>query len=498
MKPGTRNPKRLSFAARLAALDRRFVWHPFTQMRDWLRTGPTVIVRGEGPWLVDARGKRYLDANASIWTNLHGHRHPRIDRAITKQLGKIAHCSALGLANEPASLLAERLVRLAPRGLAKVFYSDNGSTALEVALKMAWQSAAQVRRAVHGSRFTIHAPRRSSVVGHRSSASFLALGNAYHGDTIGAVSLGGIDAFHGAYRPLLFPTKRVMSPSCYRCPYNRAKPERADAREYRKCRWECISQVERALGGRVSLSRDRGDVAPPFAAAVLEPLIQGAAGMVAHPEGYLRRFAKLCRAAKVPLILDEVMTGFGRTGAMFACEQEGVSPDFLCVAKGLTGGYLPLAATLTTKRVFDAFLGDHAEMKTFFHGHSYTANPLGCAAALANLEIFEKERTLAKIACLGTMLDTSLEKLWKLPHVGDLRRVGAMAGIELVQDWRTRKPFPWKARVGIRVCEEAKKLGILTRPVGNVLVVMPPYCATATQVERIVNALATGICRTCG
>ncbi|MFZ4694754.1 MAG: aminotransferase class III-fold pyridoxal phosphate-dependent enzyme, partial [Verrucomicrobiia bacterium] len=220
---------KISNATRLARLDRRYVWHPFTQMRDWLRTEPTVIVRGEGPWLVDARGKRYLDANASIWTNLHGHRHPRINRAITRQLGKIAHCSALGLANEPSSLLAERLIRLAPRGLAKVFYSDDGSTALEVALKMAWQSAAQEHRAAHGSRSTVHASRRSSVVGRRSSASFLALSSAYHGDTIGAVSLGGIEAFHGAYRPLLFPTKRVMSPFCYRCPYNRAKPERADA-----------------------------------------------------------------------------------------------------------------------------------------------------------------------------------------------------------------------------------------------------------------------------
>lgn len=489
MKPAVK----ISNAARLARLDRRFVWHPFTQMRDWLRAEPTVIVRGEGPWLVDARGRRYLDANASIWTNLHGHRHPRINRAITKQLGKIAHCSALGLANEPSSLLAERLVRLAPRGLAKVFYSDDGSTALEVALKMAWQSAAQ-RRAVHGSRFTVHASRRSSVVGRRSSASFLALGSAYHGDTIGAVSLGGIEAFHGAYRPLLFPTRRVMSPFCYRCPHNRAKPERADARVYRKCDWECISEVERALHPSNVERRTSNSTT----AAVVEPLMQGAAGMVAHPKGYLRRFAKLCRAAKVPLILDEVMTGFGRTGTMFACEQEGVSPDFLCLAKGLTGGYLPLAATLTTKRVFDAFLGDYADLKTFFHGHSYTANPLGCAAALANLEVFEKEKTLARVNHLGAVFDAQLARFWTLPHVGDIRRVGTMAGIELVRDWRTREPFPWKARIGVRVCEEAKKLGVLTRPVGNVLVVMPPHCITEAHLHRIVTALERGIRAVCG
>ncbi|MCC7519136.1 MAG: adenosylmethionine--8-amino-7-oxononanoate transaminase [Verrucomicrobiae bacterium] len=449
-------------------------------MRDWLRAAPPVIVRGEGPFLVDARGKRRLDANASIWTNLHGHRHPRMDRAIRRQLGKIAHCSALGLANEPAALLAEKLVRLAPRGLAKVFYSDDGATALEVALKMAWQARRQ------GMGREAQAAKRP--------AAFLALGDAYHGDTIGAASLGGIEAFHAAYRPLLFPTTRVMSPFCYRCPYNRAKPERADARLYRDCRWECLSEAEKALApGRKSTARSG-----PFTAAVVEPLIQGAAGMIAHPEGWLRRFAKLCRAAKVPLLLDEVMTGFGRTGTMFACEQEDVSPDFLCLAKGLTGGYLPLAATLTTRRVFNAFLGDYAERKTFFHGHSYTANPLGCAAALANLEIFEREKVLARVRRLGAGLDTQLARFWTSPHVGDLRRVGLIAGIELVRDWRTREPFPWAARVGVRVCEEAKKLGVLTRPVGNVLVVMPPYCVTEAHLARIADALLLGIRRVCG
>lgn len=467
-----------SVARRLARLDRRYVWHPFTQMRDWLRTEPTVIVGGEGACLVDARGKRYLDANASIWTNLHGHRHPRLDRAIRCQLGKIAHCSALGLANEPAALLAEKLVRLAPRGLAKVFYSDDGSTALEVALKMAWQCAASFRS---GSQ-------------KRRAARFLALEDAYHGDTIGAVSLGGIATFHDAYRPLLFPTHRVRAPFCYRCPHNRAKPERADARAYRRCNWECLDPVERVL----TPPRVGGRASAPLVGAVLEPLVQGAAGMIAHPEGYLRRFARLCRAAKTPLILDEVMTGFGRTGRMFACEQEGVAPDFLCVAKGLTGGYLPLAATLATRRVFEAFLGDYAEKKTFFHGHSYTANPLGCAAALANLEIFEKEKTLARGRRLGAALEAQIARFWASPHVGDIRRVGLLAGIELVRDWRTREPFPWSARVGMRVCEEAKKRGVLTRPIGNVLVVMPPYCVTEDELARIADALLAGIRRVCG
>jgi adenosylmethionine-8-amino-7-oxononanoate aminotransferase len=473
---------RESQAARLARLDRRHLWHPFTQMRDWLREEPTVIVRGEGPCVVDARGRRFLDANSSIWTNLHGHRHPRIDRALRRQLGRIAHCSALGLANEPASLLAEKLVRLAPRGLAKVFYSDDGSTALEVALKMAWQARQQEQ------------PRRHKEGGKaRTPPHFLSLGSAYHGDTIGAVSLGGLEAFHGAYRPLLFPTKRAMSPFCYRCPHNRARPERADARSYRKCRWECLGEVEKALAP----SNVERRTSNAITAAVMEPLIQGAAGMVAHPSGYLRRFARLCRAAKVPLVLDEVMTGFGRTGTMFACEQEGVSPDFLCVAKGLTGGYLPLAATLTTRRVFDAFLGDYAEMKTFFHGHSYTANPLGCAAALASLEVFAREKALARVRRLGAALEAQLARFWASPHVGDVRRVGLVAGIELVRDWRTREPFPWKARVGARACEEAKRLGVLTRPVGNVLVVMPPYCVTETQLARVADALLAGIRKAC-
>ena len=438
-----------------------------------------MIVSGYGSYLVDAQGKRYLDANSSIWTNLHGHRHPHLSRAITQQLGKIAHSSYLGLANKPASLLAEKLVKLAPKSLKKVFYSDDGSTALEVALKMAFQ-------------FWQYQHRTSNI----ERRSFLTLESAYHGDTIGAMSLGGIDVFHGAYKPLMFRTEKVMAPYCYRCPYNRAKPERGDARIYRKCHWECISLVEQKLTH--ARKKGRKSASNNFAAAVIEPLIQGAAGMISHPLGYLKKFAALCCQYEVPLIADEVMTGFGRTATMFACEQEQILPDFLCLAKGLSGGYLPLAATLTSQRIFNAFLGDDADFKTFFHGHSYTANQLGCAAALANLEVFTRENTLHTVLVRSLELGVLLQQFWKLPHVGDIRQVGLIAGIELVKDWRTREPYPWEARMGMRICEEAKKEGVLTRPIGNVLVVMPPYCVTPAQLEKICAVLEKSIQKICG
>lgn len=510
----------------LAQLDQCHVWHPFTQMRDWLRTEPIVIVEGDGALLRDVHGREYLDANASIWTNLHGHRHPAINRAIRRQLGRIAHSSALGLANEPAALLAERLVQAAnPAGLrhapakpaaprlAKVFFSDDGSTAMEVALKLAYEFA-----------------RRS---GRSRQPRFVSLGGAYHGDTVGAVSVGHIDLFHRAYAGLLFKSDTVMAPYCYRCPYNRAKPERADARVYRRCRWECLDQVERRFSAR---SR-RGDA---YAALVVEPLIQGAAGMIPQPAGWLRRATDIARQHGALLIADEVMTGFGRTGtggaeaatprskvrrpssearnrkseigdpksrgrdaeseawaarggSLFACHHEGVQPDFLALAKGLTGGYLPMAATLTTPAVFDAFLGEYAEFKTFFHGHSFTANQLGAAAGNASLALLQSQESVAARRRLEADLRASLPRLWASPHVGDLRQVGLVAGIELVRDWRTRVPFDLAAQAGLRVCSAMARRGVLTRPIGNVIVLMPPYCATRPQVERMVEALAESL-----
>ena len=499
-RQGERQGQRLQ-PGRLARLDQRHVWHPFTQMRDWMREEPIVVVGGRGARLKDARGRSYLDANSSIWTNLHGHRHPRLDAAMQAQLRRIAHSSSLGLANEPAALLARELVQAANpparRGLvppavvalalSRVFFSDDGSTAMEVALKLAYEFGRRTRGLKH--------PR------------FLSLQGAYHGDTVGAVSVGHIDLFHRAYAGLLFKSDRVMAPYCYRCPFNRAKPERADAREYRRCGWECVGQVER----RLAVKQKTGE---PYAALVVEPRLQGAAGMIAQPTGWLREVAALARAHGALIIADEVMTGFGRTGvgwsgepptpaqavagrrrraSLFASPQEGVQPDFLVLAKGLTGGYLPMAATLTTESVFSAFLGRYEEFKTFFHGHSYTGNQLGAAVARGSLELLRSPQSIAARASLELGMTRELQSLWGLAGVGDIRQVGLVAGIELVEDWPTRKPYPLRARAGMRVCAAMARRGVLTRPIGNVLVLMPPYCTTAAQLRRMVGAMGEAI-----
>jgi adenosylmethionine---8-amino-7-oxononanoate aminotransferase len=459
----------------LAKLDQQFVWHPFTQMRDWLKREPIVIVSGDGATLRDANGKTYLDANASIWTNLHGHRHPKINAAIARQLKKISHSSALGFANEPASLLAKKLVCIAntkinkPK-LSKVFFSDDGSTALEVALKLAYEFTRRTR-------------------GKKSPPRFLSLDGAYHGDTIGAVSLGHIDLFHKTYGEMLFKTDKVQSPYCYRCPFNRAKPERDDARNYRQCHFECVSKVEQ----KFSAQKKKGN---PFAAFVFEPLMQGAAGMIPQPHGWLKQVSEIARDHEALLIADEVMTGFGRTGTTFASHQEKVQPDFLCVAKGLTGGYLPMAATLTTQKVFNAFLGEYHEFKTFFHGHSFTGNQLGASAALASLEILQSEKSIQQRARLEKKFSEELKPLWSLPNVGDVRQVGLVAGIELVKDWRTREPLALRERAGIRVCEAMARRGVLTRPIGNVIALLPPYCTTQTQIKKIASVLGEAIAET--
>ncbi len=505
---------------KLAQLDHQFVWHPFTQMKDWLKREPIVILEGKGAVLKDVRGREYLDANSSIWTNLHGHQHPKINGAIQKQLRKIAHSSALGFANEPAALLAEKLTQTANRQLPiadskksargashpeanpqsairnlkleKVFFSDDGSTAMEVALKLAYEFARRTKK--------IKAPK------------FLSLEGAYHGDTVGAVSLGHIDLFHKAYSDLLFKTDKVPSPYCYRCPFNRAKPERADAREYRKCNWECVGKVEK----RFAAQKMKG---VPYAGFVFEPLMQGAAGMIPQPDGWLSRVTEIARGHGAPLIADEVMTGFGRTGVSqpstansqwptanyksqivnrksqiyFACHKENVQPDFMAVAKGMTGGYLPMAATLTTQEVFDAFLGEYEEFKTFFHGHSFTGNQLGAAVSLASLEILQSPASIRSRQLLEQTLREKIKDLWTLKNVGDIRQVGLIVGIELVRNWKTREPFALRERAGIRVCEAMAKRGVLTRPIGNVIVIMPPYCTTPAQVEKIISTLRDSI-----
>ena len=447
----------------LAQLDRSYLWHPFTQMREWLNREPIVIVSGKGAILRDVRGREYLDGNSSIWTNLHGHNHPKINAAIQQQLTKIAHSSALGLANEPASLLAAELVRVAnpesvfpttrkgerakrsnsipsvplpPLPLSKVFFSDDGSTAMEVALKLAYEFA-----------------RRT---GRSQKPGFLSLAGAYHGDTIGAVGLGHIELFHGAWAGLLFKSDRVMSPYCYRCPFNRAKPERADAREDRQCDWECVGKVEQKFAAR----KKRGN---PYSAMVIEPLIQGAAGMIPQPAGWLPRVAEIARGHGAQLIADEVMTGFGRTGTpssdrhqpsttLFAFQHEGVQPDFLALAKGLTGGYLPMAATLTTQAVFDVFLGKYDAFKTFFHGHSYTGNQLGAAAALASLELLQSAASVRARQRLEQALREEMKTLWLLPNVGDIRQAGLIVGVELVRDWRRRVRWSGPCGTGSTRC----------------------------------------------
>jgi len=496
----------------LARLDHRYLWHPFTQMKDWLQDEPILIASGQGSVLKDVRGKSYLDANASIWTNLHGHNHPRMNAAIIRQLKKIAHSSALGLANEPASLLGERLVRLAnplqnrrrpqetlttPR-LDKVFFSDDGSTALEVALKLAYEFS-----------------RRT---GQSRRPRFLSLQGAYHGDTVGAVSLGHIDLFHKTYQGLLFKSDQVMAPYCYRCPFNKAKPERADARSYRKCGWECVNSVAQTFARR----KRKGE---NYAGFIVEPLMQGAAGMIPQPSGWLRQVAAIARHYQTPLIADEVMTAFGRTGsfprpspdrpalgsaqfqaplansgpaaspAHFACHLEGVQPDFLAVAKGLTGGYLPMAATLTSQSVFDVFLGDYASFKTFFHGHSFTGNQLGAAAALASLDLLQSHASQKRRISLETTMTRALQSLWDLPAVGDIRQVGLVAGVELVRHWKNRTPFDLSEKVGIRVCEAMARQGVLTRPIGNVIALVPPYSTTQIQMRKIIRSLYDSIKR---
>jgi adenosylmethionine-8-amino-7-oxononanoate aminotransferase len=418
-------------AADLAAADQRVLWHPFTQQQGWSDEVPLVIVRARGCTLWDADGNAYLDGVSSLWCNVHGHGHPRIDAAVAGQLGRVAHTTMLGLTHAPAIELAERLLDLAPAGLERVFYSDNGSTANEIALKMAYQW--------HHQR------------GEWWRSGFVCLKQSYHGDTIGSVSVGGIELFHALYRPLLFETQQ-------------AEP-----------------------GDPADLRRILSEHGERIAAVIVEPLVQGAAGILVHPPGYLRAVRDLCDEFGAFLICDEVATGFGRTGTMFACEQEDVSPDFLCLAKGITGGYLPLAATLTTERVYDGFLGAHEDLRTFFHGHTYTGNPLACAAGLATLDVFEEERTLERaqgtIALLGELLD---EQVAALPAVREVRRCGLMTGIEL-------EAHPLPTRMGHRVTLEARARGVIIRPLGDVVVLMPPLAISEGELRRLVAITAEAI-----
>ncbi len=433
--------------------DRTHVWHAFTQMSEYL---PFIVERAQGCTLYDIDGNAYLDGVSSLWCNVHGHRHPRLDAAIKSQLDQVAHVTLLGASNPTTIQLAKRLVDITPAGLEHVFFSSDGASAIEVAIKMSlqyWRQRAD--------------PRPLKTV-------YLALGEAYHGDTIGSVSVGGVSQFHATFEPLLFETIRVPAPDTYRLPNDVSREQACD---------HYLAQLEVVL--REHHQR--------IAAMIIEPLVQCAAGMIMQPAGYLRGVRELTRRYDVLLIADEVAVGFGRTGTMFACEQEQVAPDLMCLAKGLTGGYLPLAATLATDEIWQAFLGRYDESKTFFHGHTYGGNPLGAAVALATLDVFEEEQTLANMKPKIARLAEHLKRIAAHPNVGDVRQRGLIAGIELVQDKSTQQPFAWQERRGARVCEVVRRLGIWLRPLGNVVVIMPPLAISLDELDRICVAVEEGI-----
>jgi adenosylmethionine---8-amino-7-oxononanoate aminotransferase len=437
--------------------DKKYLWHPFTQMQDWLKDEPLVISEGKGSYLKDIKGKWYLDGISSLWVNLHGHRNPALDAALRRQINKISHSTLLGLANAPSIELARRLITIGPGKLSKVFYSDNGSTAVEIALKMAFQYWQQ-----------------KSGLSAKRKKRFIHFVNSYHGDTIGAVSVGGIDLFHKTYGPLLFKSFKVNSPYCYRCHLGLSYPA---------CKLKCLDET-----GKILEKHHR-----EIAGLIIEPMVYAAAGMLTQPPGFLKGIEALCRKYGVLLICDEVATGFGRTGKMFACEKEKVRPDILCLAKGITAGYLPLAATLTTEEIFEGFLGKYQEQKTFFHGHTYTGNPLACSVAIANLEIFQKEKVLQKLQDKILRMKNGLRHFNELRHVGEIRQCGFMAGIELVKDKTSKLPYDWEDRVGIKVCQEARKYGLILRPLGNVIVLMPPLSISNEELSRLLDITCRSI-----
>lgn len=460
--------------------DRKVLWHPFTQHQLWRDEDFPVIVAGEGVYLFDVDGKKYLDGVSSLWLNVHGHRRPEIDEAVRAQLEKMAHSTFLGLSHPPGIELAEKLIAIAPKGLTRVFFSDDGSTAMEIALKMAYQYWSQQNPPQPGRKY------------------FIKLAHAYHGDTIGSVSLGGIDLFHSTYRPLLFESIPVHSPYCYRChlpaayhEYDRKYLHDHQSRNARRiltradCRGgsNCLIEIEGALAKR---GRE-------IAGVVIEPCVQGAAGMLVQPSGFVRGVRELCDRYNVLMIADEVATGFGRTGCMFACEIEGVSPDIMAVGKGLSGGYLPIAATLTTEKIFEAFFGPAHDVNTFFHGHSYTANPLACAAAIASLEIFAKDQTIDNVRRGTVEAARRLSRLQKADHVGDVRQLGLMIGIEIEDDPYSRKSYEPSLMMGRRVCRAAREKGLIIRPLGDVVVLMPPLCVTADELGLILDATEDAI-----
>ncbi|WP_274308512.1 adenosylmethionine--8-amino-7-oxononanoate transaminase [Solibacillus daqui] len=433
----------------LQAKDLQHVWHPCSQMKDYEQFPPIVIKRGEGVWLYDEQENRYLDAVSSWWVNLFGHANPRISQALSEQAFTLEHAIFANFTHEPAVKVAEKLVELTPVGLNKVFFADNGSSAIEIALKMSFQYHMQS--------------------GKQSKKRFLALTDAYHGETLGALSVGGVDLYNEVYQPLLLDTVRAQGPDCFRCPFN-DRPK--------SCQAQCIRYVEEEL----VTHHDE------ITAVIIEPLIQAAAGMKMYPPSYLKRLRELCTVYDVHLIADEIAVGFGRTGTLFACEQAGISPDFMCLSKGLTGGYLPLSTVLTTDKVYDAFYDDYGTMKAFLHSHSYTGNTLACRVALEVLTIFEEEDYLSIIESKGErMRKLALEAFSAMPFVGEYRQTGLVGAIELVENRVTKEPLPSEERIGYQIYKRALAKGLLIRPLGNILYFMPPYIITDEEMEFMIT-----------
>lgn len=433
---------------------KKYLWNPFTQMKSYLEDNPVIIESGNGVKLRDVIGREYYDGVSSIWLNVHGHNVPELNQAILDQMSKISHSTLLGMGNVPAIELAEKIVNVTPDGLNKVFYSDSGATSVEIAIKMAfqfWQNK-----------------------GNPEKQEFITMNHAYHGDTIGAVSVGAIDLYHKAYSKLLFKSHRVNYPYCYRCPLQK---------ERTSCAFACLDSIE-------TLMKEKSK---QIAAFIIEPIVQGASGIITMPLGFLKRLRDLCSEHNILMICDEVATGFGRTGKMFACDYDGVKPDILCGGKGLTGGYLPVAITVTTDEIYNAFLGEYAEKKTFFHGHSFTGNQLGCAVALANLQLIEDRDIVQQVAKKAEHIAQRLEEFKGLRHVGDIRQRGFMIGIELVRDKETKQEYSWEERMGLVVSRRACELGMIVRPLDNVVVFMPPLASTVSELNEMMDILYTAI-----
>jgi len=428
--------------------DLKYNWHPYTQMKDCCKFPPIMIKRAKGLKLYDTQDNFYYDTISSWWCNVHGHSHPRIVEAVTKQLKALDHVLFAGFTHKNAILLAERLLSIVPKNLERVFFSDNGSTAVETALKMSfqyWRNA-----------------------GKRGKTRFLSLDLGYHGDTIGAMSVGGVGLFNGIFSPLFFKSFKAPSPYCYRCPVGK---------ERKTCAFNCIKPLEAILKKH----------SHEIAGLILEPLVMAAGGMIIYPKEYLAKAANLAKKYNIHLILDEVATGFGRTGRMFACEHAGVGPDFMCLSKGITSGTLPLGVTLTTEKIYKAFYADHDKKKTFYHGHTYTANPIACAAALASLNIFKEEDTLARVKETAKYLSSGLGRFRELPLVGDVRQIGMIGALELVKDKRKKTPFGFEERIGLAIYKEGLKRNLILRPLGNIVYLFLPLCTNKKELEHILT-----------